>query len=105
MELLEQDFTVMQVRPAYSIVYQFKPQLKLKSEDISTKEDFLTFLKELTLNWKDGEYFFTCREGTFVYFKVDGKRVKLYKKSSRTGKEYLCWQYFYNGYKKKKGKK
>ena|SRR3989344_84649 len=85
---------VMQVRPQYSIQYQFKPFLKLSSEECKSKKDFLKYIKDLTINWKDGDYFIRCNKGTFAYFSLEGNKVKLHKKSERTGNEYLCWQFF-----------
>lgn len=99
--VLSEKMTVMQVRPHYSIVYQFKPQLKLEKEYVETKRDFTKFIRQLTTNWKDGEYFFKTTQGTFCYFFIEGRKVKLYKKS-RLGKEYLCWQYFTTPVRKKK---
>ncbi len=93
---------VMQVRPNYSIQYQFKPFIKPSQEECKTKKEFTKFIKELTKNWKDGEYFFRSNQGTFAYFTLNGNRVKLHKKSQRTGNEYLCWQYFQEEPKKKK---
>jgi len=49
--------TVMQVRPNYSIVYQFKPTLKLEKRHVKTQKHFITHIKELSTNWKDGSYF------------------------------------------------
>lgn len=91
--ILEEKLTVMQVRSHYSIVYQFKPQLRLDKKDVKTQQDFVKFIKELTTNWKDGDYFLKAPQGTFAYFNLNGKRVKLLKKN-RFGKEYLCWGYF-----------
>ena len=93
--------TVMQVRPNYSIVYQFKPLLRLESESVETEKHFVSFIKDVSKNWRDGDYFFRCSEGTFAYFTLNGNRVKLSKKS-RMGKEYLCWQYFAEPVKKKR---
>lgn len=101
--VLGKDLTVMQVRPNYSIVYQFKPRLRLRQENVDTKSVFVKFIKNLTLNWKDGEYFFRSPTGTFCYFVLTGRRVSLFKKSKITGKEYLCWDYF--GEEKKKVRK
>jgi hypothetical protein len=92
--LIKKDMTVMQVRPSYSIVYQFKPILRLRKEQVHTKSDFVKFIKDLTTNWKDGDYFFRSQFGTFCYFTLNGKRVNLLKKSKITGKEYLCWEIF-----------
>ncbi len=84
--------TVMQVRPNYSIVYQFKPQLKVNDCHVEDKKSFLKFLRE-SANWKDGDYFLKCSKGTFAFFAVKERRVKLVKKSVK-GKSYLCWDYF-----------
>ena len=99
--VLNEKMVVMQVRPNYSIVYQFKPQLKIEPSFVNTKKDFVRYIKDLTTNWKDGAYFFKTSKGTFTYFNIEGRRVKLLKKS-RLGKEYLCWQYFTDIKKKKK---
>ena len=90
---IEDKMTVMQVRPTYSIVYQFKPQLRLEDSHIRSEKELVGFIKEVSGNWRDGDYFFRCSQGTFAYFSLNGKRVKLSRKS-RLGKEYLCWQYF-----------
>ena len=82
---------VMQVRPNYSIQYQFKPFLKLTQGECPTKKEFVKYIKGLTGNWKDGDYFIRSHKGTFAYFTLNGNRVKLHKKSERTGTEYLCW--------------
>ena len=89
-----QKMMVMQVRPNYSIQYQFKPFLKLTQGDCLSKRDFTRYIKDLTTNWKDGDYFIRSHKGTFAYFTLTGNRVRLHKKSVRTGNEYLCWQYF-----------
>lgn len=91
--VIDEKMIVMQVRPHYSIVYQFKPQLKLEPCSVKTKKDFMGFIKDLTFNWKDGDYFLKTTKGTFAYFNLEGRKVKLAKKS-KIGKEYLCWQYF-----------
>ena len=85
--------TVMQVRMNYSTVYPFKPMLKLDKEALRSKKDFVRFIKDLTTNWKEGEYFLRSGDGTFAYFTLAGKSVKLLKKS-RKGKDYLCWSHF-----------
>ncbi|MEK6955337.1 MAG: hypothetical protein AABW52_01625 [Nanoarchaeota archaeon] len=85
--------TVMQVRPNYSIVYQFKPTLKLEKKHVKTQKHFITHIKELSTNWKDGSYFLKSPKGTFAYFNINGNKISLAKKS-KLGKEYLCWQYF-----------
>ena len=85
--------TVMQVRPNYSIVYQFKPTLKLEKKHVKTQKHFITHIKELSTNWKDGSYFLKSPKGTFAYFNINGSKISLVKKS-KLGKEYLCWQYF-----------
>ncbi len=85
--------TVMQVRPNYSIVYQFKPLLKIERKHIKTQRHFVSFIKETAANWKDGDYFLKSEKGTFAYFNLEGSRVRLIKKSN-IGKEYLCWQFF-----------
>ncbi|HZX12596.1 MAG TPA: hypothetical protein VFE88_04035 [Candidatus Nanoarchaeia archaeon] len=94
MMVLDEKMTVMQVRSNYSIVYQFKPTLRLEKRYVRTQQDFVRYLKDLTGNWKDGDYFFKTPKGTFAYFTLNGSKVKLLKKS-RLGKEYLCWQYFF----------
>lgn len=86
--------TVMQVRPNYSIVYQFKPTLKLEKPHVKTQKDFIKFIKSTSENWKDGDYFLKCSQGTFAYFTIAGSKIKVSKKSKTTGKEYLCWQFF-----------
>ena len=88
------DMTVMQVRQNYSIVYQFKPALRINGNVVKTKKDFISYIKDVTINWKDGDYFLRCEHGTFCYFTLNGKRVKLLKTSGATGKEYLCWSLF-----------
>lgn len=93
--VLDEKLTVMQVRPNYSILYQFKPTLKLERRHIRTQKHFVSFIKDLTMNWKEGDYFLKSSQGTFAYFTIAGKSVKLLRKS-RLGKEYLCWQYFGN---------
>jgi hypothetical protein len=92
--VIREDMTVMQVRPNYSIVYQFKPQVKFDKQITETKDDFVKHIKDLTQTWKDGDYFIRCSQGTFCYMTLNGRRVKLLKKSKVTGKEYLCWDYF-----------
>ena len=101
--VLDEKMTVMQVRQNYSIVYQFKPTLKLEKQDVKTQKDFVKYLKGLTTNWKGGDYFFKAPQGTFAYFNLDEGKIKLSRKS-RLGKEYLCWQYFMNS-DTRKGKK
>ena len=91
--VLDDKMTVMQVRPNYSIVYQFKPIVKLERNHVKTQKDFTGFIKNISGNWKSGDYFLKCSKGTFAYFTLNGSRVKLLKKS-RIGKEYLCWQFF-----------
>ena len=98
--VIEDKMTVMQVRPNYSIVYQFKPTLKLEKKSVKTQKDFTNYIKTLSTNWKDGDYFLKCTKGTFAYFNLEGSKVKLLKKS-RTGKDYLCWDYFGPGSAKK----
>ncbi|MBI2148470.1 hypothetical protein HYU23_02225 [Candidatus Woesearchaeota archaeon] len=85
--------TVMQVRPNYSIVYQFKPILKLERRHVKSQKNFVDFIKEISTNWKDGDYFLKSTKGTFAYFNLNGSRVKLFKKS-KMGKDYICWEYF-----------
>ena|SRR3989344_3467648 len=85
--------TVMQVRPNYSIVYQFRPTLRLEKKQVKSQKLFVDFVRDLTTNWKDGDYFFKSEKGTFAYFTLKGNKVKLLKKS-KLGNEYLCWQYF-----------
>jgi len=82
----------MQVRPNYSIIYQFKPELKIEEEYIKDKKEFIKFLKH-SANWKTGKYFLKCSKGTFASFEVEGKNIKLLKKSTK-GKDYLCWNIF-----------
>ena len=84
--------TVMQVRPAYSIIYQFKPQLKIDEICLKDRRTFISFLKE-SASWKDWEYFLKCSKGTFAFFVVDGRKIVLVKRSIK-GKNYLCWDYF-----------
>ena len=91
--VLDDKLTVMQVRSNYSIVYQFKPTLRLDKRSVKSQQDFLKYLKDLTGNWKDGDYFFRSPKGTFAYFNLNGPKIKLLKKS-KIGKEYLCWQFF-----------
>ncbi len=91
--VLNDKMTVMQVRPHYSIVYQFKPILKLEKKHVKTQDHFTSFIKDISGNWKDGDYFLKCSQGTFAYFTLNGNRIKLNKKS-KLGREYLCWQYF-----------
>ena len=85
--------TVMQVRPNYSIVYQFKPAVKLEKRYVKSEKHFVGFVREMSTNWKDGDYFLKSPKGTFAYFNLKGTKVRLLKKS-KLGKEYLCWQYF-----------
>jgi len=92
--VFSEDMTVMQVRPNYSIVYQFRPTLRLEKRHAKTRKDFVTHLKDLTSTWKEGDYFLRCSQGTFCYLTLNGRSVSLQKKSKVTGKEYLCWQYF-----------
>ncbi len=99
--VLDDKMTVMQVRSNYSIVYQFKPTLKLEKKCVKTQQEFVKFLRGLTGNWKDGDYFFKTTKGTFAYFNLNGNKIKLLKKS-RLGREYLCWQYFLNSDKQEK---
>jgi hypothetical protein len=94
------DLTVMQVRPNYSIVYQFKPTIRFEKKHLRTKDNFIGYLKDTTLNWKTGDYFIKCDKGSFCYFSLNGRSVKLLKKSKITGKDYLCWQYFLNSSKR-----
>ena len=94
--VLDEKMTVMQVRPNYSIVYQFKPTVKLEKRHVKTQKDFVSFIKGMSTNWKDGDYFLKNQGGTFAYFTIDEQKIKLQRKS-RIGKEYLCWQYFVNG--------
>lgn len=94
--VIDQKMTVMQVRPNYSIVYQFKPLIKIDKKYVKSQKHFVGFVKEVATNWKDGDYFFKTNKGTFAYFNINGNRIKLYKKS-RLGREYLCWQYFTGG--------
>lgn len=93
MMFFDDRMTVMQVRPNYSIVYSFRPTLRIEKKHIKTQKNFISFIKETSTNWKDGNYFIKCDRGTFAYFNINGSRVKLLKKS-KIGKEYLCWQYF-----------
>ncbi len=86
---------VMQVRPNYSILYQFKPTLKVDKRHVKSQQDFVKFIRDLTMNWKDGDYFLKSTQGTFAYFTLTEKKVRLQRKS-RLGKEYLCWQFFGN---------
>ena len=99
--VLQDKMTVMQVRPNYSIVYQFKPLLKVERKHVKTIKHFTGFIKDIAANWKDGDYFLKTPKGTFAYFNLEGNRVKLVKKS-KIGKEYLCWQYFGPGNSGKK---
>ena len=99
--VLDDKMTVMQVWSNYSIVYQFKPTLKLEKKCVKTQQEFVKFLRGLTGNWKDGDYFFKTTKGTFAYFNLNGNKIKLLKKS-RLGREYLCWQYFLNSDKQEK---
>lgn len=92
--MIEDKMTVMQVRPNYSIVYQFKPTLKLERAHMRSQKNFIKFIKSTSTNWKDGNYFLKCNQGTFAYFNICGSKVKVCKKSKITGKEYICWQYF-----------
>ena len=91
--VFDEKMIVMQVRPNYSIVYQFKPQLRIEKRHIKTQRDFVSYIKDISTNWKDGDYFLKTNQGTFAYFTLDGTKVRLLKKS-RIGKEYLCWQCF-----------
>jgi hypothetical protein len=91
--MIDEKLTVMQVRPNYSIVYQFKPILKLERRHIKSQKHFVDYIKEVSTNWKDGDYFLKSTQGTFAYFSIAGTKIKLSKKS-KTGKEYLCWQLF-----------
>lgn len=91
--VLADSLTVMQVRPNYSTVYPFKPVLKISDDALKSKKEFLRYIKDLTTNWKEGDYFLRGTDGTFAYFTLKGRSVKLQKKSSK-GKEYICWSYF-----------
>lgn len=91
--VLNDKMTVMQVRPNYSIVYQFKPLVKLDKRHVKSQKNFTDYIKEISTNWKDGDYFFKTQKGTFAYFNLNGPRIRLLKKS-KMGKEYLCWQFF-----------
>ena len=91
--VFDDKMTVMQVRPNYSIIYPFKPILRIDRKHVKTQKHFISFIKETAANWKDGNYFIKCSKGTFAYFNLNGNRVKLLKKS-KIGREYLCWQYF-----------
>ncbi len=102
--VLDDKMTVMQVRPNYSIVYQFKPTLKLEKRVVKSQKDFMDYIKSLSTNWKEGDYFLKCSKGTFAYFNLQGSKVKLFKKS-RTGRDYICWDYFGPGDIGKKTKK
>ncbi len=101
--VFNEKMTVMQVRPNYSIVYQFKPLVRIERRHVKTQKNFVGFVKDIAGNWKDGDYFLKSSRGTFAYFNLNGSRVRLLKKS-KLGKEYLCWQYFtdVNGNGKKK---
>ena len=77
--VLDDKMTVMQVRSNYSIVYQFKPTLRLEKKQVKTQQDFVKYLKELTNNWKDGDYFFKTTQGTFAYFNINGNKISLVK--------------------------
>ena len=98
--VIDDKMTVMQVRSNYSIVYQFKPTLRIEKRHVKTQQDFVKFLRDLTGTWKDGDYFLKTQKGTFAYFNLNGSKIKLLKKS-RLGREYLCWQYFLGTDKKK----
>ena len=106
--VFNEKMTVMQVRPNYSIVYQFKPLVKIEKRHVKSQKHFVGFVREIAANWKDGDYFLKCPKGTFAYFTLVGSKVKLLKKS-KAGKEYLCWQFFgpptTNGTKKPNGKR
>ena len=91
--VLNDKMTVMQVRPNYSIVYQFKPVLKIERKHVKSQKHFTDFIKDTATNWKDGDYFLKSPTGTFAYFNLNGTRIKLIKKS-KMGKEYMCWQFF-----------
>ncbi|MBS3167760.1 hypothetical protein J4216_01405 [Candidatus Woesearchaeota archaeon] len=91
--VIDNKMTVMQVRPNYSIIYQFKPTLRIEKRHVKSQKDFVGYIKEISTNWKDGDYFLKTELGTFAYFTLNGNRVKLFKKS-KIGKEYLCWQFF-----------
>ena len=91
--VLNDKMTVFQVRPNYSIIYQFKPLIKLERKHVRTQKHFVDFVRDMAVNWKDGDYFLKTNKGTFAYFNLNGSRVKLFKKS-KVGKDYLCWQYF-----------
>lgn len=91
--VFDEKMTVMQVRPHYSIVYQFKPQVKVEKTNVKSQKNFVTFIRDISGNWKDGDYFLKCSKGTFCYFTLNGRRVKLFKRS-RAGRDYLCWEYF-----------
>ena len=84
---------VMQVRPNYSILYQFRPEIKIEKNYVKTHKNFVRYIQSLSTNWKPGAYFLKHSKGTFAYFTIKRGHVKLFKKS-KLGKEYLCWQYF-----------
>jgi len=96
--VFDEKMTIMQVRPHYSIIYQFKPQIKVEKGIGSDQKEFVRFVKDISGNWKDGDYFFKCSKGTFCYFTLVGNKIKLARKS-KLGREYICWQYFCNGKK------
>ena len=91
--VIDNKMKVMKVRPNYSIIYQFKPTLRIEKRHVKSQKDFVGYIKEISTNWKDGDYFLKSPSGTFAYFNLNGSRVRLMKKS-KLGKEYLCWQHF-----------
>lgn len=85
--------SIMQVKSGYSELYRYKPHLKIPKNKTRTKKDFVNYLRELTIDWKEGNYFITSEEGTFAYFNLRDGKVEL-KRTSNTGRKYLCWDRF-----------
>ena len=84
---------IMQVKTGYSELYRYKPYLKIPTRSIRTKREFVEYLRELTIDWKEGDYFLRSDEGTFAYFNLRNGKIEL-KRTSLTGRRYLCWERF-----------
>jgi len=84
---------IMQVKMGYSELYRYKPYLKIPTRSIRSKREFVDYLRELTIDWKEGNYFLRSDEGTFAYFNLRNGKVEL-KKASNNGRKYLCWDRF-----------
>ena len=95
MSTLTKQMAIMQVKSGYSELYRYKPYLKIPKNKIKSKKEFVNYLRELTLDWKEGDYFIRNDEGTFAYFNIREGRIEL-RRTSNSGKRYLCWEKFRN---------